>query len=346
MNCDITFHPKWWHKNAGIDFSEPFFTNARYRMECDVKMRRTLYEHFGQYGLGEKAPELRPILGTDLLAAGYLHSQILGCKVEFSPDNSPQVLCANLSEEQVENFKSPCLEANPVFQNLKDQAEFLKREFGHVEACVNLMGVQNIALDLMGQELFVAYYTEPDLMYDFLGEITSTVAQIGTYLWNLNQDCSGGVTAIIRKMRPKCYLTSNCSVEMISQELYESFLLPCDQSLAAHFGAFGIHHCGGTMEHVVEAYAKVGSALKFVEAGAGSDVGAVRRALPDITLNARYSPAALRVQSERDIEKQVEALALQGRGTAGGAFSISCVGLDDAVSDEAIGYFLNACRQI
>ena len=58
---DITFHPTWWHENAGIDFSQPFFDDYRVRMESDVKMRRTLYEHFGAYGIGEKDPQPRRI---------------------------------------------------------------------------------------------------------------------------------------------------------------------------------------------------------------------------------------------------------------------------------------------
>ena len=53
---DITFHPSWWHKHAGIDFSQPFFDDYKYRMDCDVKMRRALYDHFGAYGIGEKDP--------------------------------------------------------------------------------------------------------------------------------------------------------------------------------------------------------------------------------------------------------------------------------------------------
>ena len=162
MKYDITFHPKWWHKNAGVDFSEPFFTDAKYRLECDVKMRKTLYEHFGKYGVGEKNPSARPILGTDLLAAGYLHSGMMGCNVQFSKDDSPQVICAKIPADDIEYFKLPKLKDNLSFQNLKRQVDFFKTKFGYVLPCVNLMGVQNIAMDLMGEELFLAYYTNPD----------------------------------------------------------------------------------------------------------------------------------------------------------------------------------------
>ena len=35
--ADITFHPSWWYKNAGIEFDEKFFFDAEYRIEEDVK---------------------------------------------------------------------------------------------------------------------------------------------------------------------------------------------------------------------------------------------------------------------------------------------------------------------
>lgn len=57
MKYDITFHPSWWHKNAGVDFTQDFFDDPEYRMDCDVRMRKTLYEHFGEFGIGEKDPK-------------------------------------------------------------------------------------------------------------------------------------------------------------------------------------------------------------------------------------------------------------------------------------------------
>ena len=119
---------------------------------------------------------------------------------------------------------------------------------------------------------------------------------------------SGGVTAIVRQTVTECYLTSNCSVEMISNALYEEFLLKFDQELADAFGNFGIHHCGKSMEHVVEGYSKV-KGLTFAEVGAFSDIKTVRSNLPGIFLNARYSPMRLMNASKEDIFSEVKDLA-------------------------------------
>jgi hypothetical protein len=92
MEYDITFHPTWWNKHAGICFTEDFFTNPEIRINSDMVMRRTL---FWKWGLGEEDPRPRPVLGSDLIASGFLYSEIMGCEVRYSEENPPEVLCAN-----------------------------------------------------------------------------------------------------------------------------------------------------------------------------------------------------------------------------------------------------------
>lgn len=345
IKYDITFHPSWWHKNADIQFTQDFFDEPEYRMECDVKMRKTLYEHFGDFGIGEKEPAKRPLLGTDLLAAGYLHSQLMGCDIIYQPDNSPQVVCRELDEEQIKEIKAPDLAQSPVWQATQKQIDYLTDKYGRVEPYVNLMGVQNIAMDLMGQELFMAYYEDEDAIHGLLREITKLSIDVGQRFRALSDDISGGVTAIVRQTVPGCYLTSNCSVEMVSQAQYEEFLLPYDIELANAFGSYGIHHCGQTMEHVVEGYAKVPH-LYFAEVGAGSDIAAVRRVLPETYLNARVSPAALATMSDDETQAEVRRLYEGGRDAAGEHLSISCVGIDKNMPDENIRSFLKACAAL
>lgn len=338
MKYDITFHPKWWYKNADIHFTQDFFDDPEYRMDCDVKMRKTLYDHFGKYGIGEKNPEKRPLLGSDLLAAGYLYSQLMGCEIIYEADNSPQVVCMGRDEDSIDDIKAPDLDSSPIWQATQKQIDYLMEHYGRLESYVNLQGIQNIAMDIMGQELFMAYYSSPDEVEALLEEITGLTLQVGRRLQAVSPNLSGGVTAIVEQTVPDCYLTSNCSVEMVSNDLYEEFLLPRDQTLAKAFPQFGIHHCGQTMEHVTDGYAKIPE-LVFAEVGAGSNIKAVREKLPNVFLNARYSPARLMEATKEEIEEEVKALALYGD-------SISCVGLDASVSDEQILNFLEACSKL
>ena len=344
MKYDITFHPSWWHKNAGVDFTQDFFDDPEYRMDCDVRMRKTLYEHFGEFGIGEKDPKKRPILGTDLLAAGYLLSELMGCEIIYEPDNSPQVKCMGLDEDSIEDVEVPDLDKSEVWSRTQKQIDYLKETYGHVETYVNLMGIQNIAMDLMGQDVLVAYYTAPDEVDELLAKITKMSIDVGKRFKALSNDISGGVTAIVRQTMPEVYLTSNCSVEMVSNEIYEKFLLKYDQELADVFQHFAVHHCGKTMEHVVDGYSKL-KGLEFAEVGAFSDLKTVRQKLPGIFLNARYSPVRLMKASESEIHEEVAALARDGHEN-GKNLSISCVGIDKNMPDEQIRYFLKACREV
>lgn len=344
MKYDITFHPSWWHEYAGVNFTQEFFDDPEYRMECDIRMRKTLYEHFGEYGIGEKDPQKRPLLGTDLLAAGYLLSEIMGCGIRYEPDNSPQVICRNLDEDSIGDIKAPDLDSNEVWGRTQKQIDYLKSNYGHVETYINLMGIQNIAMDLMGQEIMLAYYTAPEEVDVLLAEITKLSIDVGKRFKALSNDISGGVTAIVRQTKPETYLTSNCSVEMISNELYEKFLLKYDQQLADAFGSFAVHHCGKSMEHVVDGYSKI-RGLDFAEVGAFSDLKTVRAKLPGVFLNARYSPVRLMKATDSEIHEEVEALARDGQEN-GQNISISCVGIDKNVPDAQIISFLDACRGV
>ena len=342
----ITFHPKWWHKNAGIDFSQPFFDDPAYRIDCDLKMRKCLYEHFGDLGVGEENPLERPLIGTDLLAAGYLNSEIFGCRIVYESDNSPQVICRELDGEEAGKIKAPDLDSDPVWERTQKQIDWLLEKYGRVETYTNLMGIQNVAMDIMGQELFTAYYTDELGVRSLLNEVYILSKDIGKRFRALSRDVSGGVTAIIRDVLPDCYLGSNCSVEMVSNDLYEGFLLEYDQKLAEDFGTYGIHHCGQTMEHVIRGYSKVKD-LRFAEVGAGSDVAEIRRVLPDALINARYSPAKLMNETAVEIHENVKNLYNAGKTDDGRQMlSISCVGIDHNVTDENIREFLIACREL
>lgn len=340
---DVVFHPEWWNKNAGVCFNKDFFYNADYRIESDIKMRKVLYEKFGDLGLGGKDPKPRPILGSDLLASGFLYSEILGCEVRYSDENPPEVICANLSDDEVKNLKAPGLDKSELWNKIQSQIDYLTGKYGYVESCINLMGIQNIAMDLRGQNIFIDYYTNPELAHHLLDVCTKTSVDIGKRLKAVSKNLSAGVTSIVKQVLPDVYLTSNCSVEMISLDVYNEFLLKYDNILAENFKPFGIHHCGKTMEHVVDGYAKVKD-LAFAEVGAFSDIGYVRKQLPDILLNARYSPVKLKDVSREEMKDDIVKIVKEGGPLE--LLSISCVGIDGSVPDSQIRNFLSVCDEI
>lgn len=343
LRYEICFHPSWWHKTSGIDFSESFWYDPEFRIAADIKMRRVLFEKFGEYGIGEENPQKRPILGSDHTACGFLFSQMLGCDVLYTPHDSPQVLCANLDDDDAFALQVPDFDTNPVWQKIQTQLDYLKDTYGYVESHMNLMGVQNIAIDLRGQDLFSDYFDDESPAAHLLEVSCETMLEAGRRLYQYCPHLSAGVTNILKHVAPENYCTSNCTVEMVSQSTYEEFLLPLDNRLAEAFPHFGIHHCGKTMEHVVKGYAQVKN-LEFVEVGAFSDLAAVRDALPeDMLINARYSPVRLAGITYDELRAELEEMV---RIVPGKRLSISCVGIDASVPEEKIRWFLALCKEL
>ena len=97
---------------------------------------------------------------------------------------------------------------------------------------------------------------------------------------------------------------------MKSKPTYEVFLLPYECWLAERLRPYGIHHCGDSLERVIEAYARV-PGLAYVDVGWGSDVVACRKALPEAFLSLRLNPARLRGQTPAQVRRDVERLRKQ-----------------------------------
>ena len=80
----------------GITFDEDFFFHPSRRVEVERKMERALHERWGRFGLGEDHDKDLPVIGAVHLAAGYIISEMLGCRVDYLEDSPPQVIPANL----------------------------------------------------------------------------------------------------------------------------------------------------------------------------------------------------------------------------------------------------------
>jgi hypothetical protein len=119
---------------------------------------------------------------------------------------------------------------------------------------------------------------------------------------------------------------------MISNDIYEEFLLPYDNWLSERLQPYGVHHCGDNM-HRLAGYAKI-NAVDFFDVGWGSDVAACRKMLPKACFSLRLSPVRLRDQTPQEVAADVEYLLTQAGPLEQTA--VCCVGIDAAVPDDNI----------
>lgn len=339
LPVDIVLAPEWWNKNEKIIFDRDFFFNPAKRVEVEQKMEEVLYERWGRYGLGQLKDEKRPEIGAVHLAAGFLLSEMLGCKVNYTEGHPPLVITANredlsLDEENV--FKSA------AFISIMNMWDKMKEKYGYLTGDINWGGVLNLAMDLRGENILIDMMTNPHEVKLFFKRIAGIITKFTSAMLNETGTTSISVNRGVRHFKEPVLLHSECTHTMISAEDYENFLLDIDIEWSRQ-RPFGIHYCGPDPHRMAKSYAKIPH-LDFLDLGWGGDVKILRQYLPDTFFNIRLSPAEMIGQSNEEIRETIVRLVKD----SGNPFltGICCINMDDLVSDDKIDTIFETVKSL
>lgn len=330
----FVFHPEWWHKNHGLCFERRFFYDPDTRVEADLQMRKILQERFGRYGIEQDTKlETLPCIGATHLAAGYIISEMFGCEIIFSKDSSPQVITKNITDKEADYIEPLYLSENKTFQELKKLVEKLKNKFGYVIGDINWQGVLNVALDLRGEKIFIDMVQNQTRAMRLFSAITDTIKEFVNYVRSETGTSSISVNRTIKYIDPTINLHSNCSVVMISPEMYQDLLLEFDRDLCESLQPYGIHHCGNNMHTHASGYSRLRGA-NFFDVGWGSDISACRKMLPNAFLNLRYDPAKMRLAKPDEVSEDIRKMLNKSAQLE--KTGICCINMGCDVPDENI----------
>ena len=330
LPVEIVLHPSWWHHHEGITFDEDFFFHPSRRVEAERQMERALHERWGRYGLGEGHDQDIPQIGPVHLAAGYIIPAMLGCRIEFFEDASPQVIPANLDRLEVSREAPFTSEA---FRRYETLIESLKSRFGYVTGDVGWGGVLNTALDLRGQEFLMDLVDAPDEAARFAADLATVIERFVRHMASTTGTTSISINRTVRHIPQAVYLHSECSNVMISTTVYERFFLPFDVAWSRRLRPYGIHHCGADPHRFAQSYAKVPN-LDFLDVGWGGDVSVLRRHLPRTFLNLRLSPVEIVKQTPEQIRQTIRTLVRQSGDPW--LTGVCCINMDQQVGDEQV----------
>jgi hypothetical protein len=334
LPVELVFHPNWWFNNAGIIFDRGYFFDPDRRIKDEMRMKRVLWEHFGKYGYGEEHPDPEPIIGPVHLAAGFMISSLWGCTIRYYDSNSPVVEPQSLTVEQLDAMDVPDPMKNQEFCDFFALVRTLKERFGYVKGDIGWGNLQNLALDVMGHGIFYAYYDNPALIHRIYEKMNKSVIEILDLVRKETGTTSISVNRSVEAVEPSINLQSNCSVQMISNETYETFLLPHEIELSKHLQPYGIHHCGNNMHTVAEGYSKVKNAC-FFDVGWGADIAYCREKIPDAFFNIRLSPVKIQTCTPAEVEADLVNL-LEHAGDLSNV-GICCINMDYGTPDENVG---------
>ena len=331
LPVDVVLHPSWWHRHEGITFDEDFFYHPARRVEVERKMEQVLFDRFGRYGLGENHDADRPVIGPVHLAAGYLTSEMLGCRVDYSEGAPPQVIPAEIDTLAISR-EAPF--ESPAWKRYEKLLDALKTRYGYLTGDVGWGGVLNTALDLRGQSFFFDLFDAPDEAARFAADIAAVIEQFTGQIARAGGTTSISVNRNVRHIAEPVHLHSECSNVMISTEVYERFLLGFDVEWSRKHRPYGIHHCGADPHRFAASYAKIPH-LDFLDVGWGGDVAELRKHLPDTFLNLRLSPVEIIHQGVDEIRATVRRLV----GESGNPWltGVCAINMDHQVTDEQVG---------
>jgi len=337
---DIVFHPSWWNKHVGITFDKDFYYHALKRIEVEKRMEHELYERFGQYGVGEDRGKDLPVIGAVHNASGYLLSEMLGCKVIYQEDGAPQVIPAGQDKLNInigDAFKSP------AFRSLLELQDKLKTKYGFITGDINWGGILNIALDLVGEKIFLDFYNEPQSTKRQFSKIGDVIEKFVTGITKETGTSSISVNRNVRHFQIPVFLHSECSHTMISTEQYEEFLLPIDLKWSEKHRPFGIHYCGSDPHRYAETFSKIKN-LDFLDVGWGGDVKMLRKHLPQTFFNLRLSPVEIIRQGTNEIRETIVKLVKDSGNP--NLTGLCCINMDDSVTDEKINIIFETVNDL
>ena len=329
---ELVFNPNWWYQTAGISFDESFYFDPAARIRNDVIMRRVLHERFGDMGMGEPDPQPRPFIGSQHVAGGFVIPALLGAEIRFAKDAAPQPLPVHMDVAQIEAFEKPDFCTTWPMNEFIQQMDALEAEWGYMVGGMNTDGLLNAAYHFYGQDLFLDFYEAPERVRRFLDIIGELIVDVALYIRQRTGDCSISVNRMVEHVDPRLFFHANCSVQMISPQSYRDLQLPVEKRMAERIRPYGIHHCGDNLQKIAPVYADL--PLAMVDVGWGSDVAAVREALPDAFLNLRLNPVRMLQADPQEIAADTRGL-LEAVGLLENA-GVCCINMDYGTPDENI----------
>ena len=293
-----TFSETWFHRHYGMTFGEKYCGDPIFRTEQDREALRLLYDRFGRSGIGEKDPPRRPHLEV---CGHRFMSALFGCEIFFQDDQATS--CRHLSiysAADIAAISKPDLASNRWAEEFRKQGTILLDRYGSVDATINHGGPINVALSVLGSEALAYLVEAPEVMGRFLETIADLLIECYDKLTvRFNPDLG----------RARNMFAGNCPVMMLSPRTYRETVLPADLHFRKQVQTFGLHHCG-RMDLYLEEYKKL-APIEFIEVGWGSQVAAVRKAFPEVTLDLMINIYDLQNMSRPTLRETISRMVQQ-----------------------------------
>jgi Uroporphyrinogen decarboxylase (URO-D) len=278
LKVHVSFSPDWFAARMSLDMGERWHTDAAYRRESFVEMAKALNAEF---------PRLRPGGDPESIMGGLsqIHTcapvaALFGQEVVYSREGWPENRRRLLDDDAADGLSVPDFASAPLFEALMRQMDLIERRWGRIDGELNYQGILNTAFRLRGEQIFTDMVAAPERAHHVLDVVCQTTMRFADAVY-ARQARSGVVKDY--------FVTSNCVVNMISEDHYRQFVMPYDRILSDHYACFGVHNCGWKVDAYARAYSEI-RRLGYLDFGIQSDLGALADLFPGTTLTVILNP--------------------------------------------------------
>jgi uroporphyrinogen-III decarboxylase len=149
---------------------------------------------------------------------------------------------------------------------------------------------------LRGEDIFTDFYDRPSFAHHFFTLISDVMIRLALKVQKKQRESGFYINH---------FCMSNCTVNMVSPQIYREFLFPYDKKIAEHFERFGIHTCNWNITPYLEEIIKL-SKVGYLDMGIMSDMKKVKKMFPNTRRAVMYSPVRLQEANLNDIQKDME----------------------------------------
>jgi hypothetical protein len=331
MRVSLGFEPAWFHKRCGIDFSERWHKDPHYRYRTLKIMKTELVKAFPLVSYWDLSCEddLATLSGC---YGAYVIPQVFGLPLLYAVDRWPALDPEKkFSVKEIERFDIKMLLEGPFVEELFRQMDILKSEWGKIHGYLNWQGVLNNAFHVRGQEIFTDLYERPDWVHNFFSSICDLTIRLAKMVQEKQRKSGFYIDQ---------FSVSNCTVNMISPQMYREFVFPHDRRIALSFERFGVHTCNWNVTPYIEIL-KNSPNLGYLDMGIMSDMAKVKKMFPEARRAVMYSPVALQEAPlevlMRDMEKIYHELA---------PCDVVMADIQVSTSDKRVNELLDICRNL
>ena len=318
----LDFSYEWWNSGYGFNFNKSYFQNPDVKAKTNAAMHEKLCERFPWFKAYRPAP-----FGISVEPYGHRFiPAMFGCEIKFGDATAPWAENNILTREEIEATPMMTLEEYKqidIVRETESQIKYARAKYGGCSGQQNKGGVMNTAIYLRGMDLFSDFYESPATVHKLFNLISNRMFL--SYEHGKELDGRATDTGV-----------GNCTVCMVSPDVYDEFVYPQDlafMELAKSNGVrFSVHHDSDATKYV-ESYKRL-EYLHHIDVGFDTDVALFRKNFPHVVLNIYLYTSFLLERTAGEIAADVKKLAALAGGPKNTWFT--CADVDDNIPDEKV----------